>query len=191
MQNITKPVVLGLLLVLFVAVAEPMKAVSGEMKEGSTEASLMSIPTDNGSTNVEVSIERAMVEGDQFTIDQPQVVTFNVRFLDPATGGAIEHVNYGLMITDANGNTIHKVHKGHTHDGTNSYSLSFSDAGSFTLTIDIEGTGGMKPFDTTYTGTASSSVTVTPEFPLSVMAIMAAVVGMGVAATRFKNPLKL
>ena len=34
-------------------------------------------------------------------------------------------------------------------------------------------------------------VTVTPEFPLSVMAIMAAVVGIGVAATKFKSPLKL
>ncbi len=184
MNNLTKLVMLSLLLIPFVVVAGAIEALSEEMP-------MMVLQSDNGSTDVEVTIEKGIVQDSQFTVDRPQLVTFNLRFVDPATGAQIEHLNYQLMIVDADGNIIHRVHEGHAHNGMNSYSLLFSDTGSFTLTVDIEGVGAMKPYDSIYSGTASSSVTVTPEFPFSVMAIMAAVVGIGIVAGRFKNTLKL
>lgn len=47
------------------------------------------------------------------------------------------------------------------------------------------------PTTTTHSGTASSTIMVTPEFPLGIMAMMAAVVGVAVAATRFRNLIRL
>jgi len=182
MHNTTKLMILGLLLLPFVLDTDIVEVLSEEMP-------MISIQTDNGSTNVEISIENAKLEGNQLIVDQPQVVTLNLRFLD-SSGAPIEHVNYNFVITDANGNTVHKIHEAHAHDATSSYSLLFSNTGSFTITIDVEGAGA-PPYDTSYGGTASSMITVTPEFPLSVMAILAAVVGIGIATTRFKNPLKL
>ncbi len=155
----------------------------------STDFVLMS--TDNGSVDVAVSIDNGIVEDNHFTIDQPQDVKFDIKFLDPSTGDPLEHVNYTFMVVGEDGS--HVVNKGdlHVHNGMDSQSVAFSTTGSFNVTVEVAGTGIDQPFDTTHSGTASSMVSVVPEFPLSVMAIMAAVVGMTIAATRFKNPIKL
>ena len=151
----------------------------------------MVIPTDNGSIDVEVTIDKGMIHGSEFIIDPPQTIKFDIRFLDPTTKQPLQHVNYQFHVADQSGAMVAHKMGIHVHEGMDSQSVAFSGTGSFTLMIVVEGTGLNKPFDTTHSGTASSSVTVVPEFPLGVMAIMAAVVGIGVAATRFKNPLKL
>lgn len=181
MDNVTKIVLLGLLVIPFVLLTNTTQVLA--------KGPFMTMPTDNGSVNIEVSIENAILEDNQFTIDQPKVVTFNLGFFDPESGVPIEHVNYNFIITDANGNVVHRIYEGHQHDGMATYSLLFSDTGSFAMTINVEGAGA-PPYDTSFSGTASSTISVTPEFPLSVMAVMAAVIGMTVLATRFKNTLK-
>ncbi|GEM_PF-3084547 len=182
MHSVTKIVTFGLLLVPFVLMTGTTQVLA--------KGPFMTMPTDNGSVNIEVSVENAVLEDNQFTIDQPKVVTFNLGFFDPASGAPIEHVNYNFIITDANGNVVHRIYEGHQHDGMGSYSLLFSDTGSFAMTINVEGAGA-PPYDTSFSGTASSTISVTPEFPLSVMAVMAAVVGMTVLVTRFRNTLKI
>jgi len=151
----------------------------------------MVIATDNGSIDVEVTIDKGMVHGSDFMVDPPQQVKFDIKFLDPMTDKPLQHVNYQFHVTDKSGAMVAHKMGIHIHEGMDSQSVAFSNTGSFTLMIVVEGLGINKPFDTTHSGTATSMVAVTPEFPLSVMAIMAAVVGIGVAATRFKNPLKL
>jgi plastocyanin len=149
------------------------------------------IPTDNSSVNVEVTIDKGMVKDKEIMVDPPQQVKFDLKFLDPTTGKPLQHVNYQFHVADKSGAMVaHKMGL-HVHEGMDSQSVAFSDTGSFTLMVVIEGTGINKPYDTAHSGTASSLVTVTPEFPFSVIAIMAAVVGMGVLATRIKSPLKL
>ena len=151
----------------------------------------MVIATDNGSVDVQVTIDKGMVHGSDFMVDPPQGVKFDIKFLDPTTGQPLQHVNYQFHVTDKSGAMVaHEVGQ-HSMGGTESKSVAFSNTGSYTLMIVVEGTGINKPFDTAHSGTASSTITVTPEFPLSVMAIMAAVVGIGVAATRFKSLPKL
>ena len=149
------------------------------------------LPTDNGSMDVEVNIDKGMIHGSNLMVDPPQEVTFSLRFLDPTSGKPIEHLNYQFHVADASGAMVAHEMKNHSMGGTDSQSVAFSNTGSYTLMVVVEGTGTSEPYDTKYSGTASSMITVTPEFPLGVMAIMAAVVGMGIAATRFKNPLKL
>jgi hypothetical protein len=187
MMSITGAMVLGLIMMSFMVLGQVGEALSLEITEKTDEAPMMLLTTGDGSTNVEVVIENATVLGNSFTIDQPQVVTLNLAFLDPLTDLPIQHINYNFVVTDQNGNIVHKIHKSHTHDGINSYSLLFPDTGSFTLTIAVEGVGGPPPYDTTFSGTATSSLAVTPEFPLSVMWIMAAVVGIAVMASRFRD----
>jgi plastocyanin len=168
---------------------EPMPEEPEEPEE--MPANALALTTDNGSVEVQVTIDKGMVHGSEVMIDPPQEVKFFINFMDPTTKQPISHVNYQFHVADASGAMVAHEMSRHTHEGADTKSVAFSDTGSFTLMVVVEGTGINPPFDTAYSGTASSMVTVTPEFPLSVMAIMAAVVGIGVAATRFKNPLKL
>jgi plastocyanin len=155
------------------------------------EMPMMLIPTDNGSVDVEVTVDKGMVHDSDFMVDPPQEVKFDIKFLDPTTGQPLQHVNYMFEVVDPSGKSV--VHKPglHVHEGMDSQSVAFAKAGSFTLSVNIEGTGINKPFDTKHSGLATSTVMVTPEFPLSVLAVMAGVVGIGIAATRFRNALKL
>jgi hypothetical protein len=160
-------------------------------EEEMPEVPTLLMQTDNGSVDVVVSMDTGMVEDDHFMIDQPQDVNFEIQFLDPATGDPLEHVNYEFHIADETGAMpVHKTGL-HVHNGMDTQSVSFSNTGGYVVTVEVLGTGIDRPFDTSHSGTASSTVSVVPEFPLSVMAIMAAVVGMTIAATRFKNPIKL
>jgi hypothetical protein len=175
-------VMLGLLLAPFAEVIDPDNAYG---------LPNIMIRTDNGSTLVEVAIDKGTVDGSTFTIDAPQQVKFDINFLHPGALDPITHVNYEFHITDESGAML--VHKTglHIHEGMDTQAVTFSNMGSFTLTINVLGTGISQPYDTTNSGTASATITVVPEFPLGIMAVMAAVVGIGIVATRFKNPLKL
>ncbi len=150
----------------------------------------MRIPTDNGSTFVEVTVDKGTTTDNSFTIDSPQEVKFDIVFLSPGALDHVAHVNYEFHIADESGNMV--VHKTglHVHDGVDTQSATFSEMGSFTLTIDIEGTGITQPYDTANSGTASAMIAVTPEFPLGVMLITAAMVGISLVFTNFKNILK-
>ena len=175
-------VMLSLLLVPVMEVIEPNNAY-GLPK--------IMMTTDNGSTFVEVAVDKGTAADDTFTNDVPQQVRFDIDFLHPGAFDPIPHVNYEFHITDEGGNML--VHKTglHIHEGMDTQLVTFPNMGSFTLTINVIGTGISKPYDTANSGTASATITVVPEFPLSVMAILAALVGIGIAANRFKNPLKL
>jgi len=182
MKDLRKLVMLSLLLVPVTVLIDPDNAY-GLPK-------IMMI-TDNGSTFVEVTIDKGTVADNTFTIDAPQQVKFDIVFMHPGAFDPITHVNYEFHIADESGNML--VHKTglHIHEGMDTQSITFSKMGSFTLTINVIGTGLSQPYDTANSGTVSAVIAVVPEFPLSVMAIMAAVVGIGVVVTRFKNPLKL
>ncbi len=183
MRDQRKLVVLSSLLVPFMLIDDPNNAYG--------EAPKILLTTANGSTFVEVAIDKGIVGDNTFTIDSPQEVKFDITFLHPGAFDPITHVNYQFHIADESGNML--VHKTglHLHDGMDTQSVAFSTMDSFTLTIDVIGTGLSEPYDTTNSGTVSTTIAVTPEFPLGVMAMMAVLAGIGVLVTRLKNPLKL
>ncbi|MFQ5969793.1 MAG: sialidase family protein [Nitrososphaerales archaeon] len=145
-------------------------------------AETMVLPTENGSINVEVTIDRE-------TLEPEEPVRFTLRFLHPTTGELLQNVNYSFMITDENGSNVLNKENLYTHEGVDRQSVTFSNTGSFSLTIDVAGLGINKPFDTMHGGMASTALIVVPEFPVSILAIMAIVVGTGIAITRFRNPV--
>ena len=146
----------------------------------STKTMLLS--TDNGSTNIEVTMDRGMLEPEQ-------PVEFTLKFLAPITGEPLQHVNYSFMITDEDETILVSKPNMHAHEGIDIQSVTFSNTGSFTLVIDVAGLGVNEPYDTRYGGMASTALTVVPEFPLSILAVMAVVVGTSIAITRFRNRL--
>ncbi len=150
----------------------------------------MRMTTDNGSTFVDVTIDKGTLTDNNFTIDSPQEVKFDLEFLHPGAFDHITHVNYEFHIADESGKML--VHKTglHIHEGMDTQSVTFSEMGSFTLTINVKGTGLSEPYDTTNSGTASAMIAVTPEFPLGVMLVTAALVGTSLVFTRFNNVLK-
>lgn len=181
MKDLRKMVILGLSLVPLMVDINPAHA-SGQMPK-------IMMSTDNGSALVEVSFHKGTMANDMFTIDAPQEVKFDIVIMYPGAFDPINHVNYEYQIVDESGNMLAHKTGLHLQDGMDTQSVTFSKTGSFTLTIDIEGTGITKPYDKSQSGTASVMVTVVPEFPLSVMTIMAAVVGLAIATTKFKNRL--
>jgi len=150
----------------------------------------MRMTTDNGSTFIDVAINKGTVSDNNFTIDSPQEVKFDMEFLHPGAFDHITHVNYEFHIADESGEML--VHKTglHVHEGMDTQSVTFSEMGSFTLTVNVIGTGLSEPYDTTNSGTASAMIAVTPEFPLGIMLITAALVGTSLVFTRFNNVLK-
>jgi hypothetical protein len=142
----------------------------------------MMLSTDNESMKVEVTVDRRTLEPELPTL-------FTMQFLDPATGEALQHVNYSFTITDENNNVIVKRENLHAHNGMDNQSVTFSSVGSLELAIDVSGVGIEMPYDTSHSGTTSTTLTVVPEFPLGILAMMTAVVAIAVVITRFKNPL--
>ncbi len=179
MLDLTKLIKSSFLLVPVIAIMLPDYAY-GEMPT-------MRMETDNGSTFIDVSIDKGSVTDNSFTIDSPEEVKFDIVFLHPGALDPVAHVNYEFHIADESGNMV--VHKTglHVHDGMDTQAVTFSQMGSFTLTINLIGTGLTQPYDTTNSGTASATIAVTPEFPLGVMLITAALVGTSLVFTRFKN----
>jgi plastocyanin len=149
------------------------------------------LSTDNGSVDVIVNIDKGMIHGSELMVDPPQEVTFDLAFLNAETGEPLEHVNYEFHVVDEGGAMVAHKTDNHAMGSIDSQSVAFSETGSYTVMIVVKGTGASQPYDTSFSGTASSMVAVTPEFPLGIMAIMAAVLGIGIAAARFRNPLKL
>ncbi len=171
-----------------VLLASIMTVIMSEYAFG--EMPKMRMTTDNGSTFVDVSIDKGSTSDNSFTIDSPQEVKFDIVFLHPGALDHISHVNYEFHVADESGKMVAHKTGLHVHDGMDTQSVTFSQMGSFTLTINVEGTGISQPYDTTNSGTASAMIAVTPEFPLGVMLITAALVGISLVFTRFKNVLK-
>ena len=150
---------------------------------------MIKLLTDNGSVNVEVMFSAGNANNGTITIDPPQKVRFDIKFTDPATNKAIQHVNYNFKIVDANGNVVFNKQDAHTHEGTDSIDVEFNNTGSYSINIQILGTGINQPFDTRYSGNTNVSVSVVPEFPVGILSTLAGLAGLAVAMSRFKGRL--
>ena len=142
----------------------------------------MLLSTENGSMNIEVTMDRGTI-----TTDAP--VKFTLKFVEPITGEPIQHVNYSFTIKDEDGNIVVNKPNMQANQSVDTQSVTFPNTGSFTLVIDVIGLGMIEPYDTRYSGAASALLTVVPEFPLSILAVMAVIVGLVTVITRFRNPL--
>ncbi|MCS6767957.1 MAG: plastocyanin/azurin family copper-binding protein [Candidatus Nitrosocaldus sp.] len=154
-------------------------------------ANLITLSTDNNRVKVEVEFSAGTATDSMLTVDPPQEVTFNIRFIDPASGKLIEHVNYDFKVIDANGNAIVNRPEQHTHTGDASHKVNFASTGAYTIDINVLGTGINKPFDTKHSGKSALSISVVPEFPLGMIAVFASIAGIAVAMSRLRGRLSM
>ncbi len=143
-------------------------------------AEKMVLPTDSGSMKVEVTMDHG-------TLETGQPVRFTLKFLNAVTGEQLQDVNYSFMVMDEKGNSVVNRSNIHTHEGIDTQSVTFSNTGLFTLAVDVAGLGIDNPYDSRYSGIASATVSVVPEFPSSILVVMAAVVATAIAITRNKK----
>ncbi|MEM0030186.1 MAG: plastocyanin/azurin family copper-binding protein [Candidatus Nitrosocaldus sp.] len=155
------------------------------------ETRLITLTTDNNSVKVEVEFSAGTATDSMLTVDPPQEVTFNIKFVDPASGKLIEHVNYDFKVIDADGNTVINRPEQHTHTGDASHKVNFASTGAYTIDINVLGTGINKPFDTKFSGKSALSISVVPEFPIGIVAVFASIAGIAVAMSRFKGRLPI
>ncbi|GEM_PF-539096 len=139
----------------------------------------MMLSTDNGSANVEVTIDTDILQ----TAEPTQ---FTLKFLNPESGEPLQAVNYSFIITDDKGNNIVNRADKHAHEGIDTQVVTFSNTGSFTLTIDLEGLGMEKPYDAMHSGKTSTLLTVVPEFPLGSLLVMSALIATVIILTVLK-----
>jgi hypothetical protein len=57
------------------------------------------------------------------------------------------------------------------------------------LSIDVTGIGINEPYDSSYSGMASTALIVVPEFPLGILAAMGLILGAVIVITRSRNQL--
>ncbi len=98
----------------------------------------------------------------------------------------IRGAQYDLLITDAKGNTVLDAKKVTVTEGQGSHDVTFESTGRMHVTVTYLGDqeGG---FEARIVEKAEFDLIVIPEFPLGIAAVMAAVVAMTVAMTRFKK----
>ncbi|MEO9365599.1 MAG: plastocyanin/azurin family copper-binding protein [Nitrososphaera sp.] len=155
------------------------------------ETRLITLTTDNNTVKIEVEFSSGTASDGMLTIDPPQEVTFNIRFIDPASGKLIDHVNYNFAVVDANGNVVSSKSEQYTHDGKAEQKVNFASTGAYTIDINVLGTGINKPFDTKHSGKSTLSISVVPEFPIGIVAVFASIAGIAVAMSRFKGRLHI
>lgn len=103
-----------------------------------------------------------------------QPVTFGIRITDNADQ-PLNAATYEFVIMDENGGEIIRAGGVTTPEGVSSQDVTFNTTGSFTVRVDkIRGTSE----------SIQSSVTVVPEFPASIAAIVAALAIGGVIAAK-------
>lgn len=145
----------------------------------------MLLSTLNEAVNIEVIIDRKKLEIDQIT-------NFTLRFFEPEDGNLLKDVNYSFEILDHTGEIVVYLQNQYAQTGVDVQSVTFLQEGPFTLLIDILGTGTDKPFETKNSGIASATITVVPEFPISVIMSMAAVIGLVIIFSAYqKHKLRL
>lgn len=128
---------------------------------------------------IELSIDRQMPAINDIT-------NFTLRFFDPQNDSILEDVNYSLEVSDSSGDTVLSLENLYAKSGVDTQSINFSQEGPFTVLIDIQGTGKDMPFNTKYSGMASATITVVPEFTSSIL-LMTTVIGFALAISIYKK----
>jgi len=116
---------------------------------------------------------------------------FKVSFLKPGTETVQVHIDYNVVIKDKDGKEIFSTAQGgqplqHTAEGVVTITqvpsppFKFPGNGDYEVEVSVSGIN----FVPMNTETATFSIQVTPEFPIGVVAIMAALIGTTVVLSR-------
>ncbi|MFQ5941308.1 MAG: hypothetical protein ACE5KA_06395 [Nitrososphaerales archaeon] len=134
----------------------------------------MALVTGNRSYKIEVFWE-------PIEIKPNQIVTFDIKFINYVTNKVVKNVYYDFAVTKDD-QLIKELRSSFAMNGLATHTVEFPSSGSFSVMVNVLGIGH-------FSGPQNESVAfdlkVVPEFPLSTMIVMASVVGIMIALTRF------
>lgn len=135
----------------------------------------MLVKTDKGSLYVEVRF---------WSEPEPEKeVKMQIRFLQPDKSRIQLHVDYSVVIEDANGNSIFKQPVTHSTPGIEELPVTFPVEGPYNITVKVSGI----LFIPIPEEQAVFSIRVVPEFPVPVaLIILASAIGMIATLSRYR-----
>lgn len=137
----------------------------------------LSSTTTSGAFNVELYWKPEIIEPNK-------PITMGVVFSDRKQT-LIKDALYDILITDANGKIVLDKKQVLTTEGQGTHEVTFESIGSVHVTVTF--LGSASGFEHKITEKAEFDLVVVPEFPLGIATVMAAVVSMMIAMTRFKK----
>jgi len=139
----------------------------------------LSTPTTSGTYNLDLYWIPEVIE-------PGKPVTLGVVVRDRAENVVKEQVFYDILVTDANGKVVLDQKKVLTKDGQGVHEVTFESNGKARTTVTLIGKF-VGEVETPVIEKAEFGLVVVPEFPLGIAAVMATIVAMMVAMTRFKK----
>ena len=124
---------------------------------------------------------KIMVFWEPTEIKPNQIVKIDIQFKDPVAGGLLNNVYYDFMVTK-DGEPIKELKSSLAINGITTHTVEFPSSGSFSIMVNVLGIGEFIEPQNEY---VFLEITVVPEFPLSTIVVMASVVGIMIALTRF------
>lgn len=110
-----------------------------------------------------------------------QIVRFDIKFMNYVTNQLVDNVYYDFVVTKDE-QVIKELRKSFAIDGTVTHTVEFPSSGSFSVMVNVLGIGG---FGEQQNERVAFDVKVVPEFPVSSVIVMASIVGLMIAITRF------
>lgn len=110
-----------------------------------------------------------------------QIVRFDIKFMNYITNQPVGNIYYDFVVTKDE-QVIKELRKSFAIDGTATHTVEFPSSGSFSVMVNVLGIGD---FGEQQNERVAFDVKVVPEFPLSSVIVMASIVGLMIAITRF------
>lgn len=134
----------------------------------------MALVTNNKSYKIQVLWEPTEIKPNQ-------IVRFDIAFLNYITNEPVSNVHYDFVVIKDEW-TIKEIRNSFAINGIATHTVEFPSTGSFNVTVNVLGIG---EFGEPQNESITFDLKVVPEFPLSTVIVMASVVGIMIALTRF------
>jgi hypothetical protein len=145
--------------------------------------STMELPKPPLSTSTTSAIFNVDLYWEPATIQPDEPTTLGVVIFDQQ-GRIVQNVRYNLKIEDAKGNVV--INKEFlAKEGQGTHEVTFEETGRTHVTVTV--LGELAGVGEKFTENANFEIVVVPEFPVSIAIVMASIVAMMVAMTRFKK----
>ncbi len=110
-----------------------------------------------------------------------QIVRFDIKFINYVTDELVSNVHYDFMVTK-DGQPIKELNSSFAQSGIATHTVEFPSSGSFSVMVNVL---GINDFAEPQNESIAIDLKVVPEFPISTVIVMASVVGIMIALTRF------
>lgn len=133
----------------------------------------MAVATSNGLYRIELVWE-------PIEIKPNEIVSFHLKITNTLSNKPAENTHYDFAVLK-DGQPIKDLRDSFALTGTAVHTVEFPSTGSFKVVVNVHGSDTIKR----HNGSVSFDLKVVPEFPISTVIVMATLVGITIALTRF------